>query len=56
MVGASVGTSPTNWTPINRSGLTWSIAGTGIDSGVYYVDIRLSGTSNATSSPTFTFE
>ena len=56
MVGASVGTSPTNWTPINRSGLTWSITGTGIDSGVYYVDIRLSGTSNATSSPTFTFE
>jgi hypothetical protein len=56
MIGASIGTPPTNWTTINRSGLTWSITGTGIDAGVYYVDIRLSGTSNATSSPTFTFE
>jgi hypothetical protein len=59
MQGAVVGTpgtAPTNWTPINRSNLTWSIAGTGIDSGVYYVDLKLSGTANATQSPTFTFE
>jgi len=59
MQGAVVGTpgtAPTNWTPLNRSNLTWSIAGTGIDSGVYYVDLKLSGTANATQSPTFTFE
>jgi len=59
MQGAVVGTpgtAPTNWTPINRSNLTWSIAGTGIDSGVYYVDLKLSGTANATQSPTFTLE
>lgn len=58
MIGAvagSPGTPPTGWLAINRSNLTWSITGTGIDSGVNYVDLRLSGTSNATSSPTFTF-
>ena len=57
MTGASIGTPPTNWTLNNMSGLTWSITGTGIDAGVYYVDIRLSGTSDARpSSPTVAFE
>lgn len=56
MIGAAVGTFPTYYGAINRSGLTFSITGTGIDSGVNYIDLRLSGTSNATSSPTFTFE
>jgi hypothetical protein len=53
MVGAvagTPGTSPTNWSLIGLSGLTQTIVGTGTESGIAYIDIRLFGT---TSSPLF---
>jgi hypothetical protein len=50
MVGAvagSPGTLPTNWTRQNSSGLTQTIVGTGIEDGLPYIDINLSGTATA---------
>lgn len=46
MVGASVSPStlPTNWVRQNTSGLTESIVGVGIENGLNYIDINLSGT------------
>jgi hypothetical protein len=55
VVVGTPGTPPTGWNQVNRSGLTWSIVGTGTDFGINYVDMRLSGTANASNSPTFTF-
>lgn len=52
MIGAiagSPGTLPTNWTSTNSGGaeLTLSIVGSGVDSGVDYIDFRLVGTATA---------
>jgi hypothetical protein len=49
MVGAVAGTPgtlPTNWTFI-ASGLTQTILGTGIESGIQYIDIRYNGTATS---------
>lgn len=49
MTGAAVGTPgtlPTNW-GVTLSGLTQTIVGTGTESGIPYVDIRLNGTTSA---------
>jgi hypothetical protein len=45
MVGASVAgnTLPTNWTRQNSSGLTQTVVGVGVENGLQYVDINLSG-------------
>jgi hypothetical protein len=50
MVGAVAGTPgtlPTNW-GTSLAGLTQEIVGTGTEKGVNYIDLRFSGTSNAT--------
>ena len=50
MVGAvagSPGTLPTNWSTSTR-GLTQTIVGTGVINGLPYIDLRFSGTANAT--------
>jgi hypothetical protein len=48
MVGAVVGTPgtlPTNWVVFSNAGLTTSVVGKGSQSGINYVDLRISGTS-----------
>jgi len=48
MVGAVVGTPgtlPTNWGVFSNAGLTTSVVGKGSQSGINYVDLRISGTS-----------
>jgi hypothetical protein len=50
MVGAvagTPGTSPTNWTLGSLSGLTQTIVGTGTESGIAYIDIRIFGTTSS---------
>lgn len=42
-------TLPTNWAISAAAGLTTTIIGTGTESGVDYIDIRLNGTTSATS-------
>jgi hypothetical protein len=57
MVGAAAGTPgtlPTNWTYGQLSTLTTEIVGTGTETGINYVDIRISGT--ATTTPLIYFE
>lgn len=47
-VAGTPGTVPTNWpAAIAGSGLTISVAGTGYESGINYIDFRVYGTSNA---------
>ncbi len=49
MVGAaagSPGTLPTNWSPAT-AGLTQTVVGAGVERGVPYVDVRLSGTTTS---------
>jgi hypothetical protein len=51
MVGAVAGTPgtlPTNWSAA-LSGLTQSVVGTGVEDGITYLDVRLSGTTTGTS-------
>jgi hypothetical protein len=50
MVGAVAGTPgtlPTNWPGISLSGLSRQIVGTGTESGITYIDIRLFGTTTS---------
>lgn len=48
-VAGSPGTMPTRWSVAgNGQGLTWSVVGSGTESGIPYVDLRLSGTSSGT--------
>jgi hypothetical protein len=50
MVGAvagTPGTSPTNWSLGPLSGLTQTIVGTGTESGIAYIDIRIFGTTSS---------
>ena len=50
MVGAVAGTPgtlPTNWSPVSLSGLTQTIVGTGTESGIAYIDIRIFGTTSS---------
>jgi hypothetical protein len=52
MVGAVAGTPgtvPTNWSVAAAAGLTTNVIGTGTSQGVTYVDLQVTGTSNATS-------
>lgn len=59
MVGAvAPSTFPTNWSNIVIAGLTHTIVGTGVDSatGLNYIDIRVSGTTSASSTGAFVFE
>ena len=41
-------TPPNNWSLTAQAALTWSVVGTGIEAGISYVDLRCSGTANAT--------
>jgi hypothetical protein len=60
MVGAVAGTPgtlPTNWPfQAGGSGLSVSIVGTGTESGISYLDWRVSGTASANVSPTICFD
>jgi hypothetical protein len=50
MVGAVAGTPgtlPTNWPAGSPSGLTQTVVGTGTESGIAYIDIRLNGTTTS---------
>jgi hypothetical protein len=50
LAGAALGTPgtlPTNWVGITNAGLTTSIVGIGTESGIAYIDIKFTGTSNA---------
>lgn len=47
MVGAGAGSYPTGWFVASAVGLTFSAVGSGVENGIEYVDIRLSGTSTA---------
>jgi hypothetical protein len=53
-VAGTPGTLPTNWTYGQLSTLTTEIVGTGTETGINYVDIRISGT--ATTTPLIYFE
>lgn len=46
-VAGTPGTMPTNWTINGPAGLTFSVIGTGVDQGVDYVDLRITGTAGA---------
>jgi hypothetical protein len=47
-VAGTPGTLPTNWSS-TLAGLTQTVVGTGIEDGINYIDIRLNGTTTATS-------
>lgn len=47
-VAGAPGTLPTNWAVFAASGMTTTVVGTGVQSGVTYIDLRISGTSTAT--------
>jgi len=47
-VAGTPGTLPTNWAYGQLSTLTTEIVGTGIESGITYIDIRISGTATTT--------
>jgi hypothetical protein len=50
MQGASApSTVPTNWSSTGDTGLTLTVNGVGTESGIDYIEIRLNGTTNATS-------
>lgn len=46
-VAGTPGTSPTNWSLAGLSGLTQQIVGTGTESGINYIDVRISGTTTS---------
>lgn len=46
------GTIPTNWSLQTTPGLAWSVIGTGVENGITYIDMRLSGTTT-NSNPSF---
>lgn len=48
-VAGSPGTQPTNWDPGTAAGLTVTIVGTGVESGLSYLEVQFAGTTNATS-------
>ena len=48
MVGAGAGVVPTNWAIITTAGLTVTVLAPGVESGLPYTDIQLSGTSSGT--------
>lgn len=51
MVGAVAGTPgtlPTNWSIANAAGLSTQVVGTGTESGVTYIDLRIFGTTTGT--------
>jgi hypothetical protein len=59
MVGAvagSPGTLPTNWSNQLTGGITQTIVGSGVESGLPYVDIRFSGTATNTTPTDIRFE
>lgn len=50
MVGAVAGTPgtlPTNWLSVTGSGISYAVIGTGSESGISYIDLRISGTTTA---------
>jgi hypothetical protein len=50
MTGASApSTIPTNWSSTGDTGLTLTVNGVGTENGIDYIEIRLNGTTNATS-------
>jgi hypothetical protein len=59
MVGAvtgSPGTAPTNWIIVGQSGISSQILATGIESGLQYIDVRITGTAASSGSFRFLFE
>jgi hypothetical protein len=59
MVGAvagSPGTFPTNWTSFNIPNLTNSVVGLGVENGLNYIDLRVTGNCTISSAHRFAFE
>jgi hypothetical protein len=54
-VAGTPGTLPTNWQQSVVSGLSFNIAGVGVESGINYVDLRISGTATGTSASSIQF-
>ncbi|WP_319798333.1 phage head spike fiber domain-containing protein [Nitrobacter sp.] len=50
MTGASAGTLPTNWSYTDRSGLSHTYVGPGVEDGIPYYDIRIFGTTTSSGS------
>jgi hypothetical protein len=48
-VAGTPGTPPTNWAVSAAAGLTTDVVGTGTANGITWIDLRISGTTNATS-------
>lgn len=46
MSGAGTGVWPTNWSASGNNSLTSAVVGTGVQNGMAYVDVRVSGTSS----------
>jgi hypothetical protein len=54
-VAGTPGTPPSGWSVSNNGqGLNWSILGVGTESGIAYMDVRLSGTSSGTNGASIT--
>ena len=47
-VAGTPGTLPTNWAVVNTSGLSTSVIGFGVEAGVSYLDVNVSGTTTNT--------
>jgi hypothetical protein len=59
MVGAVAGTPgtlPTNWLLINPTGLTSQVIGTGTETGISYLDVKISGTASSSGTIVFLYE
>jgi hypothetical protein len=55
-VPGTPGTAPTNWALFGTGGVVFNIAGVGVEGGIPYVDIRLSGTSTTGAFPLARFQ
>jgi hypothetical protein len=55
-VAGAPGTAPTNWAATANSGVSASIAGTGTEAGIPYIDVRFAGTASANASLAVKFE
>jgi hypothetical protein len=59
MVGAVAGTPgtlPTNWANVAFAGLTLAVVGTGVQSGINYIDIKYSGTTTDANNVAISFD
>lgn len=55
-VAGAPGTAPTNWTVSIVNGLTREVIGVGVEDGIDYIDLRISGTATATTTQSILME